>query len=70
VEHRAKPRRVFPSRRQGEGDAAFLDALLALLIRRVMVASGTRNARAISFVVKPATARKVRAIWDAGDSAG
>src|SRR2546430_3461200 len=43
---------------------------LARVIRRVMVASGTRNARAISAVVSPLTARRVSAIWDAGESAG
>ena len=43
---------------------------LARLIRRVIVASGTRNARAISAVVRPPTARSVSAICDAGDSAG
>ena len=35
-----------------------------------MVASGTRNARAISAVVRPPTARRVSAICEAGDSAG
>jgi hypothetical protein len=34
------------------------------------VASGTRNARATSAVVKPPTARKVSAICDAGDTEG
>ena len=43
---------------------------LARLIRLVMVPSGTRNARAISAVVRPPTARSVRAICDAGDSDG
>ncbi len=43
---------------------------LARVIRRVMVASGTRNARAISAVVRPPTARRVSAICEAGDSAG
>jgi hypothetical protein len=42
---------------------------LARLIRHVIVASGTRNARASSAVVKPPTARKVSAICEAGDSA-
>ena len=37
-------------------------------MRRVIVASGTRKARAISVVVKPPTARKVSAICDAGDA--
>ena len=44
--------------------------VFALVIRRVMVASGTRNARAISAVVRPPTARNVNAICDAGDSDG
>jgi hypothetical protein len=35
---------------------------LARLIRWAMVASGTRNARAISAVVKPPTARRVSAM--------
>ena len=43
---------------------------LARLIRRVMVASGTRKARAISAVVRPPTARRVSAICEAGDSDG
>ena len=45
-------------------------ACLARLMRRVMVASGTRNARATSVVVNPPTARSVSAICDAGESAG
>ena len=43
---------------------------LARLIRCAMVASGTRNARAISAVVRPPTARSVSAIAEAGVSAG
>ena len=43
---------------------------LARLIRCAIVASGTRNARAISVVVRPPTARSVSAIADAGVSAG
>jgi hypothetical protein len=39
-------------------------------MRRVMVASGTRNARAISAVDSPPTARRVSAICEAGDSDG
>jgi hypothetical protein len=38
-------------------------------MRCAIVASGTRNALAISTVVKPPTARKVRAIADGGVSA-
>ena len=43
---------------------------LARLMRWAMVASGTRNALAISAVVKPPTARSVSAIADGGVSAG
>ena len=39
-------------------------------IRWAIVASGTRNALAISAVVRPPTARSVRAIEDAGVNAG
>ena len=46
------------------------DALMARRIRCVIVASGTRNAAAISAVVKPPTARSVSASCDGGDSAG
>ena len=42
----------------------------ARLIRWAMVASGTRNAFAISAVVRPPTARSVSAIAEAGVSAG
>ena len=48
----------------------FLMLCLARLIRWAMVASGTRNAWAISAVVKPPTARKVSAIAEAGVNAG
>src|SRR3982074_764700 len=43
---------------------------LARVMRRVIVASGTRKARAISRVFNPPTARRVSAICDAADSAG
>ncbi len=43
---------------------------LARLMRCAMVASGTRNAWAISAVVKPPTARRVSAIAEGGVSAG
>jgi hypothetical protein len=48
------------------------DLMLALarLIRCAMVASGTRKALAISAVVRPPTARSVRAMAEAGVSAG
>jgi hypothetical protein len=48
----------------------FFMLCLALLIRWAMVASGTRKAWAISAVVKPPTARSVRAIAEAGVNAG
>ena len=43
---------------------------LARLMRWAMVASGTKNALAISAVVSPPTARSVSAIWDGAVSAG
>src|SRR6266542_3100497 len=43
---------------------------LARLIRRPIVASGTRNALASSVVVRPPTAPRVSASCDALDSAG
>jgi hypothetical protein len=43
---------------------------LARLIRCAIVASGTRNAAAISAVVRPPTARRVSASWEGADSAG
>ena len=48
------------------------DLMLALarLMRCAIVASGTRNAFAISAVVSPPTARSVSAIADGGVSAG
>ncbi len=52
------------------GTPLSLIVCLARVMRRVIVASGTRNARAISAVVRPPTARRVSAICDAGDSAG
>jgi hypothetical protein len=48
----------------------FLMVCLARLIRCAMVASGTRNALAISAVVRPPTARSVSAIADGRVSAG
>ena len=52
---------------------ATFDALIvpfARLIRCAIVASGTRNAFAISVVVRPPTARSVSAMADDGVSAG
>ncbi len=43
---------------------------LARLILTAIVASGTRNARAISAVVRPPAARSVSAVCEAGVSAG
>ncbi len=43
---------------------------LARLIRCAIVASGTRNALAISAVVRPPTARSISAIADDDESAG
>ena len=47
-----------------------LIACLPRLMRCAIVASGTRNARAISAVVSPPTARSVSATCDAGVRAG
>ena len=49
---------------------AALMRCLARLILAAMVASGTRNARAISAVVRPPTARSVSAVADAAVSVG
>ena len=48
-----------------KGMSEFLMVCLARLMRWAMVGSGTRNAWAISAVVKPPTARKVSAIAEA-----
>ena len=56
--------------RMANGSALRRMACLARVMRRVMVASGTRNARAISPVVRPPTARKARAICDEAEIAG
>ena len=54
--------------RNGSPEASMLR--FAREIRCAIVASSTRNALAISDVVKPPTARSVRAIAEAGVSAG
>ena len=54
----------------GEMGSAVLVCFFARVIRRVMVASETRNARATSVMVRPSTARRVSAICDSGDSMG
>ena len=71
VQHRSQP---LGAHRRREGSAnGSPDALilaLARLIRWAIVASGTRNAAAISRVVRPPTARRVSGIADAGVSDG
>ena len=59
-------------RRSGSENRAPLSRTVcfARVIRRVIVASETRKARAISAVVNPPTARRVSAIWAAGASDG
>lgn len=52
------------------GMPLFLIRCLAWLIRRAMVDSGTRKARANSVVVSPPTARSVSAICASGDNDG
>jgi hypothetical protein len=49
---------------------ALRSCCLARLMRLAMVASGTRNARAISDVVSPPTARGVSASWEGTGSMG
>ncbi len=58
------------SKRGPSGPPLSLTVCLARVMRRVIVASGTRNARAISAVVRPPTARSVSAICDAVDNDG
>ena len=74
VEHMQHGSQALAPRLSGAGSANGCgDALtfaLARLIRWAIVASGTRNAAAISRVVSPPTARKVRGIAEAGVSAG
>ena len=69
VQHRRErcARSLAVGRRNGTPDA--LIVCFARLIRCAIVASGTRNARAISAVVRPPTARSVSAIADEGVSA-
>ena len=54
----------------GSRPPADLMVCFARLIRWAIVASGTRNARAICAVVRPPTARSVSATCEAGESAG
>ena len=63
---------MFALDRSAIGKAVPEDLMLCLarLIRCAMVASGTRKAFAISAVVKPPTARRVRAIADGRLRAG
>ena len=71
MQHRGEPLARAPRPAAcANGSPLSLMRCLARLIRRVMVASGTRNARAISAVVSPPTARRVSAICEAGDSDG
>ena len=55
---------------QVEPDAGARSCCLARPMRLAMVASGTRNARAISAVVSPPTARSVSASWEGTGSTG
>ena len=70
VEDGAEPFAALAAGGMANGMPLSLMRCLARLMRRVMVASGTRNARAISAVVRPPTARRVSAICDAGDRTG
>jgi hypothetical protein len=66
---RSRSARSWPSGRLN-GTPEALMRCFARLIRWAMVDSGTRNAFAISAVVRPPTARSVSAIAEAGVSAG
>ena len=70
AQHAAQARRSVFRRRQRERHARIADQRLALEMRCAIVRSATRNALAISAVVSPPTARSVRAIAEAGVSAG
>jgi len=59
-----------PGERVANGASSRRSRLLARLIRWAIVASGTRNARAIWAVVRPPTARRVRATWLGRDRSG
>src|SRR5439155_5821488 len=70
LEHHAEPLGALGYRRQLDPIPASLMCCLARLMRLAMVASGTRNAAAIWAVLRPPTARSVRASCDGGDRAG
>ena len=70
VEHRAEALRASAGSGMAKGTPESRMRPFARLIRWAIVASGTRNARAISAVVRPPTARSVSGIADAGVSAG
>ena len=70
VQHRAQTLSTLFGRRQLEWIPDSLMVCFARLMRCAIVASGTKNALAISAVVKPPTARSVKAIAEEGVRAG
>jgi hypothetical protein len=70
VEDHPKPAGSLGSGGISNGIPLALMVCLARLMRWAMVASGTRNARAICGVVRPPTARRASASCEAGESAG
>jgi len=70
VQGTPQPLLALRAARHAEELPAALTRCLARLILAAIVASGTRKARAISAVVRPPTARSVRAVWEAAVSVG
>ena len=71
LQHDAQPLgALVVGRERGTSAPAVLIDCLARLMRCAIVASGTRNAAAISAVVSPPTARSVSASCDGGESDG
>ena len=60
----------WPDGGRANGTPLSLIDCFARLIRRVTVSGAASRARAISAVLRPPTARRVRAIWDAAGSDG
>ncbi len=70
MQHRSQPLSALVGRRERERLVRLLDLRLRPLMRCAIVDSGTRNALAISRVVRPPTARKVSGMAEAAVSDG
>jgi hypothetical protein len=70
VQHDEEALGALRLRREANRMPSLLMLCLARLMRWAIVASGTRNALAISAVVRPPTARRVRASCEGTDKAG